>query len=303
MFEHKLIDAMSQIEFELQSEKFLSMLDDSNIEYIALFPRAKPYVETGHHGVNLMNECKHRVIPGSVKRFDQRDDLTDHYVKQILDCVKIDNVKFIGELMLTHADKQAGEVNDTFERYVNSSSPNVLRLLDEIAKNPIPVMFHWEVYHWDRDWPNIQIMLDRYPMLNFIWPHCGFATVEQIDLVLSKYPNVYPTLSKRELIRTKTLWISHLGDDIGGYNIVHMPFLEKVDGACIDMDGVIKPEWVELLKKYQDRFMWATDAHKRLRWKSYKKIVRIWRDILGQLDVELAMKLGYTNAAKIYNLL
>lgn len=225
MFNHKLIDAMSQIEFPLPPDKFLSMLDDSNIEYIALFPRAKPFVETGHHAVKLMNLCDHRVIKGSVKRFDQRDDLTDQYVQEVLDNVNIDKVKFIGELMLTHADKQAGEVNDTFERYVNSSSPNVIRLLDEIAKDPIPVMFHWEVYHWDRDWPNIKFMVQRYPNLKFIWPHCGFATVEQIDHVLTECPNIHPTLSKRELIRTNTLWISHTGDDIGGFNIVHPPFL------------------------------------------------------------------------------
>lgn len=303
MFTHKLIDAMSQIDIQWPVEKFLSDLDESNIEYIALFPRAKLRRVTWHHGLRLIASSGDRVIPGSLKRNDQRVDLTDSYVEQILNAINVDNVKFLGELMFTHADKHDGEVNPTFERHVNASSPNVIRLLDEIAKNPIPVMFHWEVYHWDRDWPNISSMLERYPTIKFIWPHCGFGTVDQIDYVMSRYPNVYPTLSKRELIRTKTLWISHTGDDIGGYNIVHEPFLNKVDGALIDITGTIKSEWIELLTKYQDRFMFATDAHKRLRWESYTKIVAIWRDILGQLDYDLALKLGYTNAARIYNLL
>lgn len=294
---------MTQIEFEWPKEQFLSDLDKSGIEYIALFPRAKTGRACWHHAKMLIDSCKDRVIPGSAKRNDQRNDLTEVYVSQILEGIYKEGQKFVGELMFTHADKYDGEVNPTLERYVNSSSPNVKKLFDEISKNPVPVMFHWEVYHWERDWPNISWMLKTYPNIKFIWPHCGFATVEQIDYVLSTFPNVYPTLSKRELVRYRTLWIAHTGEDIGGFNIVNPDFLEKVDGACIDLDGVIKPEWVDLITKYQDRMMFATDAHKKLRWKSYKSIVKIWRGILDQLDPAIAKKIGYTNAARIYNIL
>jgi predicted TIM-barrel fold metal-dependent hydrolase len=48
--------------------------------------------------------------------------------------------------------------------------------------------------------------------------------------------------------------------------------------------------------------LFATDAHKKHRWKKYSKIVRIYRDILNQLPEEVAKKIAYLNAEKIYNI-
>jgi len=314
MYQDPLIDAMAQIEFVVDSGQFKNLLDKSNIKHIALFPRdrvgrlptekMKSYVVGRYtrHTFELKEQFGERIILGSTKRFDQRDDLKINYVDRILNAIVKRDLKFVGELMFTHADKVDGEINPTFERYVNSAGPNVFRLLDGISKNPIPVMFHWEVYNWERDWPNIKKMIGSYPNINFIWPHCGFANSEQVDLVFSTFDNVYATLSKRELVRWKDLWISHTGDELGGWNIVNPEFLEKVDGAIIDNDGIIKPQWVRLLQKYPDRFMFATDVHKFSRWKNYNKIVKIWREILGQLEKSLADKIGSKNAERIYGI-
>ena len=59
---------------------------------------------------------------------------------------------------------------------------------------------------------------------------------------------------------------------------------------------------MELLQKYPDRFMFATDVHKFSRWKNYNKIVKIWREILGQLEKSLADKIGSKNAERIYGI-
>lgn len=301
MFTQLLFDAMAQLEFHIPESSFKTILSESGIEYVSLFPRTQFGKTSEKHAIEIKEQLGDKIILGSMKRFDQRNDLNDWFVDDTIRQIKEYDFKFIGELMFTHADKEDGEVNPTLERYVNSNSPEVFRLLDQIAKEPIPVMFHWEVYHWDRDWPNISAMLERYPMIKFIWPHCGFATSEQVETVLSKYSNVYPTLSKREMIRWKNLWISHTGDDVGGFQIVNEEWHDKVDGAIVDENGIIKQDWIDLFKKYPDRFMFATDAHKFMRWKTYDKIVKIWRDILGQLDVELAEKIGNTNAKRVYN--
>jgi hypothetical protein len=40
-------------------------------------------------------------------------------------------------------------------------------------------MAHWEVYDWDRDWPNFQRLYAQYPGQIFIWPHAGFGSAKQ----------------------------------------------------------------------------------------------------------------------------
>jgi hypothetical protein len=61
-------------------------------------------------------------------------------------------------------------------------------------------------------------------------------------------------------------------------------------------------EWRDLLGKYPDRFMFATDAHKDFRWEKYEKIVERWRFILGQLPDPVAQSLAWRNAERTYTM-
>lgn len=299
MYQDKLIDAMAQIYFDIEDDVFESYLENSGIDYIAISAIAKGKKTS----LRFKEKFNNRILLGTTKRFDQRIDFDDQYVKEIAQELEKPYYQYIGELHFTHADKEDGEKNDELERHVSAASPNVKQLLDHISTYQIPVFFHWEVYHWDRDWPNISKMLKSYPNLKFVWPHCGFATVDQIDKVLTQHPNVYATLSKRELKRWKNLWIGPTDTDLGGFQIVNPEWWDKVDtNSIVDNDNKIRQEWVNLLDKFQDRFLFATDAHKLLRWKSYNGIVLCWRNILGQLDTVVAKKISYTNAVRLYNI-
>jgi predicted TIM-barrel fold metal-dependent hydrolase len=146
-------------------------------------------------------------------------------------------------------------------------------------------------------------MLNSFPNLKFVWPHCGFGNHSQVEHMISSHSNLYVTLSKRELKRYKKLWISYDDDDLGGFAMVNPDFTSKVDGAIVNSDGKLFPEWKQLLETYPDRFMFATDCHKQLRWKAYKKIVDRWRNILGQLELSTARYIAYENAERIYKIL
>jgi predicted TIM-barrel fold metal-dependent hydrolase len=317
-YTEKLIDAMSQLpinddqitlrsslaqhDTDTSAQGLVKKLDDNNIEKIAIFSRKGQQPNKVNSVKMLRDMIPERIILGTSKRFDQRKDLTPEYFQNLLHEIDNDGCEFLGELMLSHADKHDGEENESYERHVCASSANVCRLLDEISKNPLPVMFHWEVYHWNRDIEHITYMLGSYPNIPFVWPHSGFGSPEQVDYILSRFSNVYALLSKREMIRVGDLWVSHTGDDLGGYNIVNQEFLNRVDCGMVDRQGIIKSDWVQLLERYPDRFMWGTDAHKPLRWKSYDRIVRVWRDILSQLDFDLAQKISYYNAKRLYKI-
>lgn len=303
MYQGKLIDAMAQIDYDIDHQEFISYLDDSGIDKVMLFGRKKNRGNSLVYAEELSRRYPSRVNLGSSKKFDQRIDLENKYVDHIINGVKKGKFKFIGELMLTHADKFDGEENPTLERYVDSSSANVFQLLENLVETPVPVQIHWEVYHWDRDYQNISNMLNSFPGLNFIWPHCGFANYSQVETMISSHSNLYVTLSKRELKRYKELWISYDDDDLGGFAMVNPDFTSKVDGAIVNSDGKLFPEWKQLLETYPDRFMFATDCHKLLRWKAYKKIVDRWRNILGQLEESTARCIAYENSQRIYKLL
>ena len=65
-------------------------------------------------------------------------------------------------------------------------------------------------------------------------------------------------------------------------------------------DKKLKASWKSMLIKYQDRLLFATDAHKTFRWKEYENIVHGFRDILDQLPADVAKKIAYKNAELLY---
>jgi len=161
----------------------------------------------------------------------------------------------------------------------------VARLLSELQGRNAPVMTHWEVYAWDRDWPAFHDLYSRFPKVIFIWPHAGFASADQVQTVLSSHANVMITLSKKESAQLA---------------LSSQEKTEKLGGALLDGCGELLPEWRALLEEYPDRFMFATDAHKDFRWAKYAEIVNRWRLILGQLPKPVAHALAWGNAERIY---
>jgi hypothetical protein len=303
----KLFDAMAQIDDIYEKDIFEKWLVSGGVDRMALFSRNRnrPRIPHGtfYRFAESINESfGDKILLGTSKRFDQSVHFSDDYIKEIKLQLLEGNRKFIGELMFSHADKADGDIHIKTERYVDSASPTVSKMLDMITETcPVPVMIHWEVYHWERDMPSIMAMLQKYPNLTFIWIHCGFAAPWQVDHMLSNNPNLVATITKREMIRVGDFWISHTIDDLGGYQIANPDWHNRVDSGIVDALGIVRPEWHTLIEKYQDRLMWGTDAHKPLRWQSYLRIIKIWRKILPQFNVDIIKKITYNNAMRIYN--
>jgi predicted TIM-barrel fold metal-dependent hydrolase len=226
-----------------------------------------------------------RIVMGAPKAFDERDDLGASFVKRTLEDISTHGYAFVGEIMFTHGDKTHGEQTREGERYVDPLGAGVLRLIEGLKARPVPVMTHWEVYDWTRDWPRLSEFYRRFPAQTFIWPHAGFADARQVDEVLSRHPNVVATLSKKEQDQ-RALSDNEKAAQLGP--------------ALVDGCGVLRPDWKELVLRHQDRFLFATDAHKDFRWRKYGDVVAVWRSILGQLPVETAEKIAYRNAQRVY---
>lgn len=279
-----MFDAMAQIEAGM-SATVIAALDESGISRMALFARLHRKRSGESDVLSLKQRFPQRFVMGTPKPFDQRGDLTDRFVKQTLTHLQDKRYQFIGEIMFAHADKIHGEQTATGERYVAPDGKNVIKLLTVLEKHKIPVMTHWEVYDWNRDWPGVHALYSRFPGVTFIWPHAGYASSEQVRTVLFSHANVMITLSKKE-------------KDQGALSSEEKS--EMLGDAIVDNCGKLLPEWRDLLEKYPDRFMFATDAHKDFRWAKYAQVVKQWRRILGQLPGPIAQALARGNAERVY---
>ncbi len=281
-----LIDAMAQIESTETPEKVLGAMRAAGVNKMALFARLHRRRSGENAVLQAMKLAPNQIIAGAPKSFDEHDDLGSGFVSRTLAGIAANRYAFVGEIMFTHGDKTHGEQTTGGERYVDPLGAGVQRLLGELKSRAIPVMTHWEVYDWERDWPRVSELYRRYPDQKFIWPHAGFASVNQIDAVLLKHANVVATLSKKEQDQRA------LSDHAKA---------AQLGSALIDGCNVLRPEWKALLVRHQDRLLFATDAHKDFRWRNYGEIAKTWRDILGQLPPEAADKIAYQNANRIYS--
>ena len=113
----------------------------------------------------------------------------------------------------------------------------------------------------------------------------AFGSPEQVDLILSRHPNVYMTLSKK--LKKK-----------GGYSDPSKQ--SKLGSSILDDNKVLRAEWKSILIKYQDRILFATDAHKPNRWKKYHIVVMRYHKLADQIPEKVAKKISYLNAETLY---
>jgi len=281
-----LFDAMAQIDERTDFQKSIKKVKKSGVAKLALFARSRKYLGQNEEEVlNLKNDYPGLIILGAPKYLLLRNDLDVDYIATTLDHINKYNYLFVGEILYTHADKSHGEQTERGERYVDPLGFGTKKLLNNLSGQGIPVMTHWEVYEWERDWPRFSKIYSEHRDINFIIPHMAFGHPYQVDEILSLHPNVYMTISKKE-------------KDKRAYSDAVKA--SKLGPGFIDNNRKIREIWLPIFKNYQDRLLFASDAHKRKRWKKYRKIIRRYRKILGQLPINIAEKMAYKNAEKLY---
>ena len=286
VYDGPLFDAMAQIDAGMEGV-VLDAIARAQVARMALFARAKAK-GSGAGDVDALVAVHPQIfVRGSPKIFDARGDLPLTYIRDVLDGVVARCYRFVGEILYTHGDKAKGERTADGERYVDPSEPGTRKLLAELAVGETPLMAHWEVYDWSRDWPLMNALYAEFPKQIFIWPHLGFGSAVQAETVLASHANVIATLSKKEGNAERSFADANKGAALGSALVV--------DG-CDTLD----PDWKAFLVRRADRLMFATDAHKPSRWSEYPGVVRRWRRILAQLPPEVAAKIAHVNADRLY---
>jgi len=280
-----MFDAMAQTDQWLDTDAAVKTAQENGVTGIALFARVNRKQDGRRLVKGLAEKNPGFIVVGAPKLFDMRGDLDSSFVSDVLAGVSENRYSFVGEILYTHGDKIGGEVTTGGERYIDPTQPKTAKLVESLKGKHVPVMTHWEIYDWARDWPLFDKLYGQFPDQIFVWPHVGFANAQQATTVLEAHPNVWATLSKKEKAG-ENLADSDKEDDVG----------PPVTDAC----RAVTPEWKDFMIRFHDRLLFATDAHKNHRWAQYAKIVRRWRAILGQLPPEVAADIAYRNAGKLY---
>lgn len=108
--------------------------------------------------------------------------------------------------------------------------------------------------------------------VRLVWAHTGIggAPVARVDQLLSRYPRLVGELSYR-------------------------PGL-----TCAD--GLLCPEWRQLLLKYPSRFVIGSDTWVNQRWAAYDDLMAGYRRWLGDLPPSVARGIAWDNAAALFGL-
>ena len=106
--------------------------------------------------------------------------------------------------------------------------------------------------------------------------------------MLQENPNVYMTISKKT-------------EEKKSVPYSNVEFMKEIGGGyLIPKTKKIKEDWKELFITYQDRLLFATDAHKKHRWAKYSEIVKDYRIHISQLPIKVVRKISFQNAEKLY---
>jgi len=136
------------------------------------------------------------------------------------------------------------------------------RVITLAAEKKLPLLMHADPVVIDR-------VFELAPGQIVIWAHAG--TYPYADLVadyLKRYPNLSIDVSMRD--------------------------------KRIAPDNMIDDDWYELFVTYPDRIMVGVDTNSKSRWNTFNSAVSTIRNWLEQLPDEVAVKLAYVNAAKVY---
>lgn len=145
----------------------------------------------------------------------------------------------------------------------NANGPVAKKLMQFAQDKQLAVLAHV-------DDVAIDLLMAHAPKTRLIWAHTGIggASVERVDALLTKYPQLMGELSYR-------------------------PGLTCGDGALC-------PEWRTLLLKYPTRFLIGSDTWINQRWLYYDALMQGYRRWLGELPPAVARRIAWDNGAALF---
>ncbi len=143
----------------------------------------------------------------------------------------------------------------------DAASPWVKKMVDFAVRHDLYLHAH-------SDAEAVELLFAHDPRVKIIWAHSGFtAAPEVIARYFEKYPKLWGELSYRDEIAA---------------------------------GGRLRPEWKKLFERYPDRFLLGSDTWVNERWEDYARIMNGYREWLAELPREIAEKIAFGNALRLF---
>jgi len=291
----------------------IEVMDRENIKMMILMPTPQTVDQNNHHDIDdylsVVKEYPYRfallagggslnvMIQQAVKENGVSPELRGAFEKKAEEILKKGALGF-GEMTAEHLS-----MNKTHP-YVTAppDHPLFLLLADIASRYDVPIDIHMEAVPHDmpvperlRRLPNnpttikaniepFERLLAHNPKTKIIWSHAGWdntqlRTIELSERLLNKYPNLYMSI-----------------------RVVPM----NIPSRPIDSNGRIKPDWLKLISKYQDRFVLGSDEFfiPQSGGKGHPSggSTKTTVGFLSQLPEDIARKIGHDNAMKLFKL-
>ena len=172
--------------------------------------------------------------------------------------------------------RAAGEVHVRQEsRKIDrrADDPAFGQVLEVAAKHGVPVVIHCELTAAAAS--SLEAALQKHPKAVIVLAHGGSAEPAMLKGLLGRNPNLLVDLSGMHYQRTPRL------------------ASEK---------GPLDPAWKALIEKFPDRFLMGSDvwAPRLFEPATLDRLLAWTRRILGELPPEVAQKVAYRNAARLF---
>jgi hypothetical protein len=154
----------------------------------------------------------------------------------------------------------------------NANGPVSAKLMQLAAERGLAILAHVDDDAIDLLMAHVKTASAAPKGFRLIWAHTGIggASIERVDALMSRYPQLMGELSYRPGLTCE--------------------------------GGQLCPAWRALLLKYPDRFLIGSDTWVNARWDSYDALMQGYRAWLGGLPADVASRIGWDNAAAVFNL-
>jgi hypothetical protein len=176
----------------------------------------------------------------------------------------------IGEI---HVDSTASYFTGTPPIRYPADAPLMQRLWAMSAAHGVPVSVHMDGSPESVEAMERLLASDRSG--TWLWAHTGhYAEPPLVRRLLEAHPNLYCELSYRSSISLSRTAVP------------------------LDANGVLRPEWRDLLEEFPGRFVLGTDLSSPSH-ADYARHISFWRAILEQLSAETAALIAHANAEQL----
>ncbi len=207
-----------------------------------------------------------------------------------------------GEVTAEHLSLPNMKVDGSnhFNNSVEADHPLLLLLADIAAEKDVPIDIHFDIFPvtmptperlasgnppiLKENQPAFERLLSHNPKARFNWAHVGSDPARQRT----------PDLMRDLLTRHPNL-----------YSAFRVALNDPIPTVPLDNQGILKPEWRKLIEDFPDRFTMHTDIFYVSTWpprRGPKQSHEFAKRLLEQLPPDIARKLAYENAQRIYKL-